>query len=127
MRKRRRVIAALAGVVVLVAGCAEQTPTSEETHLAEQLQTELASQGVEIETDALIALYGDDGGHLCIEAEQGSDYIDATLVSHRFALRKTSVSSEDVAFVGAVIDVYCPEERVVFDEFVAGLDVEVSQ
>jgi hypothetical protein len=37
------------------------------------------------------------------------------------------VSSEDVAFVGAVIDVYCPEERAVFDEFVAGLDVEVSQ
>jgi hypothetical protein len=64
MRKRRRVIAALACVVVLVAGCAEQTPTSEETQLAEQLQTELASQGVEIETDALIALYGDDGGHL---------------------------------------------------------------
>lgn len=127
MQKGRRTAVAFVCVAILAVGCSEQTSTSEEAQLAEQLQSELASQGVEIETDALIALYGDDGGHLCIEAEQGSDYIDATLVSHRFALRKTSVSSEDVAFVGAVIDVYCPEERVVFDEFVAGLDVEVSQ
>lgn len=126
MGKRRRIIAAVACAMVLAAGCAEQTPTDTETQLAAQLQSDLASQGVEMETDAIIALYGDDGGHLCFEPEQGSDYIDVALVTHRFALRKTSVSPADVMFVEAVIDVYCPDERPVFDEFVAGLDVEES-
>jgi hypothetical protein len=123
MRMGRRAIVALVCLAVLAAGCGEQSASDAETQLAEQLQTELQSLGVEVQTSTLIALFGDDGGHLCIEAEQGNDYIDTSLVSHRFALRKTSVDAEDVEFAQAVIDVYCPDERPVFDEFVAGLEV----
>ena len=127
MHKGRRAVVALACLAIVAVGCAEQTPTAEESQLAEQLQSELASQGLDVGTETLIALFGDDGGHLCIDAEQGSDFTDVVLVSHRFALRKTTVDSEDVMVASAVIDVYCPDERAAFDEFVASLDVEVKQ
>lgn len=123
MHIRHRAIAALVCVAVLAAGCGEQSANDTESQLAAQLQAELASQGFEVQTSTLIALFGDDGGHLCIGAEHASDYIDTALISHRFALRKTSVDTEDVEFVEAVIDVYCPAERAVFDKFVAGLKV----
>lgn len=125
-RVRRRGVAIVACIALGVGACSAQSPSAQESDLADRLHDELAAQGVDVATDTLVALFGDDGGHLCLDAEQGSAYIDFALVSHRFALRKTSVDMDDIEFARAVVDVYCPDERRVFDEFVDSLDVNGS-
>ncbi len=119
--RRRRVTAALMVLTIVITGCGDPSITALGGEEAESYGAELASQGVALPTWVSAALFGDDGGHICAAAGSRGDLANVVLVGHRFALRKTTVSEEDVAVNRAVIDVYCPEHRGVFDEYVAGL------
>jgi hypothetical protein len=108
-------------LAAFAAGCGQSIGSSEQA-MAEELQAKLEPLGVSVTTGTLVSLYGDDGGHLCAAADDDDDLANVSLAGHRFALRKTKVSTRDVAYARAVIEVYCPDELASFDDYANGLD-----
>jgi len=97
MRNRRQFAVVIALVAVVAVGCGESSAA-----------------------DLLEA----SGGHVCAAASSEDDLANVVLVGHRFALRKLTVSAEDVAFNRTIVDTYCPEHLPVFDAYVDGLKVD---
>ena len=112
----------VAGLTLLVAGCGSQDVSSGEEEKAAQLEAALAPLGVDMPVGIAASLYGTDGGHLCAAAESDGQLDHVALVGHRFALRKTRVSPQDIAYGRAVIEVYCPDELASYESFVDGLE-----
>jgi hypothetical protein len=117
----RNVAATVAVVILALAGCGEQSIDDRVADQAAALVNRLESRGSSISAETGAALFGDDGDALCAAAGSVDELAGTALVGHRFALRKTEVSSDDVEFARAAIDVYCPEHRETFDDYVAGL------
>lgn len=113
-----RLLAAGLALAVVLSGCSDASDDPDASAKADQLVSALEASGVTMPKDSAIALFGTEGGHLCVGATRGEDFVDTALVSHRFALRKTKVSTADVAFDRAVITVYCPDELPAFDAFI---------
>jgi hypothetical protein len=118
--KRAHAIVALV-LVACAAGCGQSVSSTEQA-MAEELQAKLEPLGIDVPTGTLVSLYGDDGGNLCAAAGDDDDLANVSLAGHRFALRKTKVSTRDVAYARAVIEAYCPDELRSFDDYAAGLD-----
>lgn len=113
--RRHRAVAIGILLAVALSGCA-QTDTAEATRRGAALEAALADRGFELAAEEAEWLFAEHGGHLC-----GDDLENTAFVGQRFALRKTEVDSRDIEFGGIVVDVYCPEQRQRFDDYVAGL------
>ena len=126
--RRRACAALLAGALVLGLGaCGSEEGTKAEREKAEQLQAALKPLGLDedIETSTLVALYGDDGGKVCAIAEDPAAMEREGLLAHpRFALRKTNVDPDAVAYTKAVIEVYCPDQLANVEDYIEGLRVD---
>ncbi|MGN6693356.1 MAG: hypothetical protein ACTHN0_04195 [Aquihabitans sp.] len=126
----RRLAAALLVVwlaIAALAGCGSDEGTKAERAKAEQLQAELDAAGVDdgIDVDTAVSLYGDDGGKVCAIAEDPAAMEREGLLAHpRFALRKTEVDPDAVAYTKAVIEVYCPAQLGNVEEYIEGLRVD---
>lgn len=112
----RRVTAAIAVAAVLLGGGCASSATDEATSRGHALEAALADHGFDLSAEQATWIFGEDGDHLCAD-----DLANTALVGQRFALRKTEVSGRDVEFARIVVDVYCPEARRRFDDYVAGL------
>jgi len=127
-RHRRRGV--LAGALVLLlaagaAGCSSEDATAAETTKAAALQAKLEPLGIDVETETIITLYGDDGGKVCEIASDPAAMEREGLLAHpRFALRKLHVTTEAVAYTKAVIEVYCPDELGAVTDYIDGLRVD---
>lgn len=117
----RSVVAVVAVLAIGMGACSDQSISDDESALADQVVVELSAAGLDISPELAAALWGTDGGRICA-GDGPEDFNDVVLVSHRFALRKTAVSTRDVAVAAAVIDVYCPDRRPHFNEFVEALE-----
>lgn len=130
MRRRGAAVllAALLGFVVVGLGaCGSEEGTSAEQAKATELQAKLAAAGIddELETSTLVSLYGTDGGKVCAIAEDPAAMEREGLVAHpRFALRKTEVDPDAVAYAKAVIEVYCPDQLANVEDYIEGLRVD---
>jgi hypothetical protein len=113
--------AALLAVAVLV-GCGSQEIKSSQEQKAQQLQAKLQPLGMDVPTGVLVSLYQDDGGYLCAAAAGPGDFEHVALAGHRFALRKLHVDPNDIAYVRAVIGVYCPDQTKRVDHYLSGLE-----
>ena len=126
-RSRGRALLAVAlsvGVVLGAAGCGSDEATSAEQSKAAELQAKLAPLDIDIETETLISLYGDDGGKVCAIADDPGALEREGLLAHpRFALRRLHVTDDAVAYARAVISVYCPEELGNVEDYIEGLRV----
>lgn len=117
MRTPRPLVVAIVLAAIVLSACAAST-TDEANRRGEALEAALADHGFELAAEEAVWLFGEHGGHLC-----GDDLENTAFVGHRFSLRKTDVSSRDIEFAAAVVDVYCPETRERFDDYVAGLAI----
>lgn len=88
---------------------------------------EIESRLSDLPAGSAAALFDEDGGHLCGAADSVDHLALVALTPNGFALRKLEVDRQEVEFARAVIDVYCPENRQTFDDYVSGLAVEDSQ
>ncbi len=113
----------LAGLALIVSACADPTDSSGATVKAKAFEDELHRLGIEAPEGNIAHLFGEDGAHVCAAA-RGDDLSNVVLVSHRFALRKTEVRAVDVEVNRVVVDIYCPEYRSLFNDFVAGLRIQ---
>jgi hypothetical protein len=103
----------------LVLGACAQPQSDEALDRGRALEAALHSLGYTMKAEEAAWIFGEDGGHLCAD-----DLANRALAGHRFALRKTKVRLSDVEFARVVVDVYCPEQRQRFDDYVAGLATE---
>lgn len=106
---------AIAAAAVVLGACASPA-TDVAAERGQALEAALAGHGFTLAAEDAAAIFGEDGGHLCAD-----DLTRTALAGDRFALRKTEVSSRAIEFDRVVIDVYCPEARHRFDDYVAGL------
>lgn len=123
MRTTRHAAAStmLVACALVAVACGTPEISQDDAARAEELQTEWSSTGTSIPTSTAALLFDGDGGHLCAAAGSAGDLANVALVGHRFALRKTAVSPDDVARARAVITVYCPDKLSTFDDYAAGL------
>jgi len=121
MRVAGPLVAAVLAVSVL-AGCGSQKITSSQEQKAQQLQAKLQPLGFDIPTGVLVSLYKNDGGFLCAAAHGPGALEHVALAGHRFALRKLHVDPKDIAYVRAVVSVYCPDETERVDHYLNGLE-----
>lgn len=111
----RPLVGAIVVAAVVLSACAEST-SDEARSRGAALEAALADRGFEIAAEEAAWIFDERGGHLC-----GDDLENTAFVGHRFALRKTEVSSRDIEFARVVVDVYCPDQRQRFDDYAAGL------
>ena len=127
-RSRALVAGALTVALALGAtGCGSEEGTKAERQKAEQLQAAVKPLGsdADIDIDTAVSLYGDDGGKVCALAEDPGAMEREGLLAHpRFALRKTNVDPDAVAYTKAVIEVYCPDQLANVEEYIEGLRVD---
>lgn len=112
----------IVGALVLalsLAACSEPTVSEQAAAKAQELESKLA----DLPSGSAAALFAEDGGHLCAAADSKDHLALVALTPNGLALRKLEVDKADVEFGRAVIDVYCPENRQTFDDYVAGLKV----
>lgn len=123
--RRRACAALLAGALVLgLAACGSEEGTRAERTKAEQLQAKLEPLGIDVDTDTMVSLYGDDGGKVCAIAEDPAAMEREGLLAHpRFALRRLHVTTDAVAYTEAVISVYCPAQLGNVRDYIEGLRV----
>jgi len=123
MRRAGAVLLAAALALGLVA-CGSDSGTKAERTKADELQAKLEPLDIDVETDTLIALYGDDGGKVCAIAEDPAAMEREGLLAHpRFALRRLHVTTDAVAYTEAVIEVYCPDQLGNVRDYIEGLRV----
>lgn len=116
--------AAVLGAALGLAGCGSEEGTKAERSKAEQLQAALEPTGIDVDTDTLVALYGDDGGKVCdIAADPAAMAREGLLAHPRFALRRLHVTKDAVAYTEAVISVYCPDQLGNVRDYIDGLRV----
>lgn len=125
----RRVLPAALVTTALLLGlgaCGSEEGTKAERTEAEELQGKLAPLGIDdIETGTLVSLYGTDGGKVCAIAEDPGAMEREGLIAHpRFALRKTEVDPDAVAYAKAVVEVYCPDQLANVEDYIEGLRVD---
>lgn len=113
-------------MVLALAACSEPTVSDEAGSKAQELESKLSDLSVDLPPGTAAALFDEDGAHLCAAADSKDHLALVALTPNGFALRKLEVDKKDVEFAGAVIDVYCPENRETFDDYVSGLAVEGS-
>lgn len=126
---RRWTAAALAALlaVTILGACGSEEGTKAEREKAEELQAKVAPLGddAQIDIDTAVSLYGDDGGKVCAIAEDPGAMAREGLLAHpRFALRKTEVDPDAVAYTLAVMDVYCPDQLGNVRDYIEGLRVD---
>jgi len=127
MRLRTGTALLAAALVLGLGACGSDEGTKAERAKAEQLQAKLASLDVDadIDVDTAVSLYGDDGGKTCAIAEDPAAMAREGLLAHpRFALRKTEVDPDAVAYTKAVIEVYCPDRLADVEDYIEGLRVD---
>jgi hypothetical protein len=126
----RRLAAALLATglaVTAAAGCGSDEGTKTERAKAQQLQAKVEAAGIEdgIDVDTAVSLYGNDGGKVCAIAADPAAMAREGLLAHpRFALRKTQVDPDAVAYTKAVIQVYCPAQLGNVEAYIEGLRVD---
>lgn len=114
-------------LALLLGACAEQEPTSDAAAKAQELESRLAELSVDLPAESGAVVFGEDGAHLCAAAAADTDQVSqVAFTPNFFALRKIEVDPDDVAIARAVIDVYCPDEGDVFEDYVSGLALEGS-
>lgn len=126
-RSRLIAVALVLGLAVGAAGCSSEPGTKAERKKAEELQAKLAPLGIDADVDVAtaVSLYGDDGGKVCAIAEDPGAMAREGLLAHpRFALRKTHVDTDAVAYTKAVIEVYCPDQLTNVEDYIEGLRVD---
>ena len=125
LRARTRAALGALAVAALLAGCGHDE-SREDTAKADQLEQAVAPLGIDVDPDVYVSLYGSDGGAVCAEAGDPGALASeaASVVSHRFTLRRTEADADTVAYVRAVISTYCPDELGSFDDYVEGLKVD---
>lgn len=118
-------VAALAAATVLGA-CSAEDGTSAEQAKADQLRSALDEAGLDpVERNDIVSLYGTDGGKVCALAEDPGAMAREGLLAHpRFALRKTEVDPDAVAYVTAVVEVYCPDQLAEVEDHIDRLRVD---
>jgi hypothetical protein len=111
-------------VVLALAGCGQDV-TDAEAAKAKDLQAAVRPIGIDISEGVAASLYGTDGGAVCEDAADPGTLSSeaASVVSHRFALRKTKADRDDVKYLRAVIKTYCPDQLDSFNDYVDGLAV----
>lgn len=129
-RTWRRRAGAAALCLALAGGasaCGSDSASSAERAKADALQAKLAPVDLEgdVDTDTLISLYGTDGGKVCEIASDPAAMEREGLLAHpRFALRKTEVDPDAVAYTKAVVEVYCPDQLGNVEDYIEGLRVD---
>lgn len=118
------VVAVIVATFGALTGCGSEASTSAEDAKAAELQAQLAPLDIDIETDTIVALYGDDGGKVCeIAADPAALEREGLLAHPRFPLRRLRVTTEAVAYTKAVISVYCPDQLGNIEDYIDGLRV----
>ena len=117
-RTWRRRAGAAALCLALAGGasaCGSDSASSAERAKADALQAKLAPLDLE----------GTDGGKVCEIASDPAAMEREGLLAHpRFALRKTEVDPDAVAYTRAVVEVYCPDQLGNVEDYIEGLRVD---
>lgn len=120
--KPSRPLSTLVGTLVLslsLVACSEPTVSEQAAANAQELESKVSN----LSSGTAAALFAEDGGHLCAAADSKDHLALVALAPSGFALRKLEADKVDVEFARVVIDIYCPENRQTFDDYVAGLKV----
>lgn len=121
-RVRSRGVAIGISLAILVAGCGDLDVSPDAVSQAQELESQLAAQGVDLPAETGATVFAEDGAHLCAAADEGADHLAlVAFTPYSFALRKTEIDSEDVAAARAVVGIYCPENLDNFEDYVDGL------
>lgn len=117
-RRHSLIVGALV-LAISVTACSEPTVSEQAAAKAQELESKVSG----LSSGSAGVLFAEDGGHLCAAADNKDHLALVALTPNGFALRKLEVDKTDVEFARSVIDVYCPENRQTFDDYVSSLKV----
>lgn len=118
---RPSLIAGLLAIVALAA-CSEPTTSQQAESRASELLSRL-SDSDDLAVQHLAVVFGEDGAYLCAASDSVDHLSQVAFLPNSFALKKLTVTQAHVELAGIVIDVYCPENRQTFEDYVSGLEV----
>ncbi len=122
-------VALLTVMLVMFGNRQANREVSDAQDLAAQLNQALGQAGLgTLDEDTVVQVLGADGGAVCADPGAALGTAEQRITSGSGAAgpgaRPSLTASDAIQAEGIVIDVYCPDERAAFDEYVDSLNLE---